>query len=176
MFLDGFKFNLTKLKVAIVFFIGALLMSLAPTVNAASQQYKLQEMVILSRHYIRSPLSGNGSALAEITPNKWFAWTSAPSELSLRGGELETLMGQYFRQWLVKEGLIPENYIPAEGEFRFYANSMQRTIATAQYFSSGMLPVANVRIEHKFAPSKMDPVFNPQLTFVSDAFRAAQKL
>jgi glucose-1-phosphatase len=49
---------------------------------------------------------------------------------------------------------------------------MQRTIATAQYFSSGMLPVANVTIEHKFAPSKMDPVFNPQLTFVSDAFRS----
>lgn len=172
MFIDGFKCNLTKLKIAIVFLIGVLLMSLAPTVNAASQQYKLQEMVILSRHNIRSPLSGNGSALAEITPNKWFAWTSGPSELSLRGGELETLMGQYFRQWLVKEGLMSENYIPAEGEFRFYANSMQRTIATAQYFSSGMLPVANVRIEHKFAPSKMDPVFNPQLTFVSDAFRA----
>ena len=81
-------------------------------------------------------------------------------------------MGQYFRKRLEKEQLIPENYQPKAGEVRFYANSMQRTIATAQYFSSGMLPVANVRIEHKYAPSKMDPVFNPQLTFVSDAFRA----
>ena len=134
-------------------------------------QYQLKEMVVLSRHNIRSPLSGNGSALAEITPHRWFEWTSGPSELSLRGGELETMMGQYFRKWLVNDGLITENYIPNEGEVRFYANSMQRTIATAQYFSSGMLPVANVRIEHKFAPSKMDPVFNPQLTFVSDAFR-----
>ena len=136
-----------------------------------NRAYQLKEMVILSRHNIRSPLSGNGSVLAEITPHKWFEWTSAPSELSLRGGELETLMGQFFRKWLVHEGLMTENYIPAEGEFRFYANSMQRTIATAQYFSSGMLPVANVRIEHKFAPSKMDPVFNPQLTFVNEDFR-----
>ena len=135
-------------------------------------KYQLKEMVILSRHNIRSPLSGNGSALAEITPHHWFNWSSAPSELSLRGGELETMMGQFFRKWLVNEGLMPENYLPADGEVRFYANSMQRTIATAQYFSSGMLPVANVRIEHKFAPSKMDSVFNPQLTFVSDSFRA----
>lgn len=160
-----------------ILFAICLSLIIFPMVVSANQfdngkYYQLKEMVILSRHNIRSPLSGNGSALAEITPHKWFKWTSAPSELSLRGGELETMMGQYFRQWLVKEELIPENYIPAEGEVRFYANSMQRTIATAQYFSSGMLPVANVRIEHKFAPSKMDPVFNPQLTFVSEAFRA----
>ena len=143
----------------------------APATDTAHNAYQLKEMVVLSRHNIRSPLSGNGSALAKITPHKWFSWTSAPSELSQRGGELETMMGQYFRKRLEKEQLIPENYQPKEGEVRFYANSMQRTIATAQYFSSGMLPVANVRIEHKYAPSKMDPVFNPQLTFVSDAFR-----
>ena len=139
--------------------------------NENNRAYQLKEMVILSRHNIRSPLSGNGSILSEITPHKWFEWTSAPSELSLRGGQLETIMGQFFRKWLVNEGLMTENYIPAEGEFRFYANSMQRTIATAQYFSSGMLPVANVRIEHKFAPSKMDPVFTPKLNFVSENFR-----
>ena len=135
--------------------------------------YQLEEMVILSRHNIRSPLSGNGSALGNLTPHTWFRWTSGPSELSLRGGQLETMMGQYFGQWLESEGVIKDKntYIPAEGEMRFYANSMQRTIATAQYFSSGMLPVANVTIEHKFAPSKMDPVFHPQLTFMSEAFR-----
>ena len=130
--------------------------------------------MVLSRHSIRSPLSGNGSALGNLTPHEWFKWTSGPSELSLRGGQLETMMGQYFGQVLEKEGLISDRntYSPSEGEMRFYAHSMQRTIATAQYFSSGMLPVANATIEHKYAPSKMDPVFNPQLTFVSEAFRA----
>ncbi len=136
--------------------------------------YRLASMVVLSRHNIRSPLSGNGSALGDLTSHAWFPWTSAPSELSLRGGQLETMMGQFFGQWLMKEGLIPskDTFLPKEGEMRFYANSMQRTIATAQYFSSGMLPVANVTIEHKYAPGKMDDVFNPQLTFVSEAFRA----
>lgn len=134
--------------------------------------YELKGVVVLSRHNIRSPISDKNSALGKITPHNWFEWTSAPSELSMRGGELETIMGQYFRKWLTSENLITENYLPTAGEVYFYANSMQRTIATAQFFSSGMFPVANVRVKHKFAPSKMDPVFNPQLTLVNDEFTA----
>ena len=80
-------------------------------------------------------------------------------------------MGQYFRKWLVSEGLMQENEIPAEGTMRFYANSLQRTIATAQYFSSGMLPVSNVRIEHHCAIGKMDSVFAPQITDDNEAFK-----
>ena len=105
------------------------------------ERYTLKQVVVLSRHNIRSPLSGRSSTLQRITPHEWHHWSSAPSELSLRGGALETMMGQYFRKWLVSEGLMRENEIPAEGTMRFYANSLQRTIATAQYFSSGMLPV-----------------------------------
>ena len=71
-----------------------------------------------------------------------------------------------------------ENHLPAEGTMRFYANSMQRTIATAQYFSSGMLPVANVKIEHHYDLNTMDPVFTPQLTVVSEDYcaRARQQI
>ncbi len=135
--------------------------------------YTLEKVVVLSRHNIRSPLSGSGSVLGDITPHEWFAWSSKPSELSTRGGVLETQMGQYFRKWLEQEGLFPENYIPEDGAVRFYANSMQRTIATAQYFSSGILPVANVEIEHHEQLNKMDPVFHPQLTFASESYCSA---
>ena len=126
----------------------------------------------MSRHNIRSPLSGRHSTMQRITPHEWYHWSSAPSELSLRGGALETMMGQYFRKWLVGEGLMQENEIPAEGAMRFYANSLQRTIATAQYFSSGMLPVANIRIEHHLEVGKMDSIFAPQITDDSEAFKA----
>ena len=81
-------------------------------------QYQLKKVVVLSRHNIRSPLSGPESALGRITPHQWFAWTSAPGELSLRGGVLETEMGQFFRKWLVSEGLMQENELPAEGNTR----------------------------------------------------------
>ena len=141
-----------------------------PRSTAFHDQYTLKEVVVLSRHNIRSPLSGPESALGRMTPHEWFHWTSGKSELSLRGGVLETIMGQYFRKWLVNEGLMMENHLPAEGTMRFYANSMQRTIATAQYFSSGMLPVANVAIEHHYDLNTMDPVFTPQITITSQAY------
>ena len=132
--------------------------------------YTLEQVVVLSRHNIRSPLSGKGSILGEITPHEWFSWSSAPSELSLRGGVLETEMGQFFRKWLESEGLITENYRPEGEEVRIYANSKQRTIATAQYFSAGFLPTANLDIEYHMEFDKMDSVFTPQLTFISDAY------
>lgn len=134
------------------------------------EKYTLKEVVILSRHNIRSPLSDNGSALGKLTPHRWTNWSAASSELTLRGGVLETMMGQFFRKWLVSEGLFTENYVPNADEVNFYANSMQRTIATAQYFSSGFMPVASVAVRHRYAPSKMDPVFFPRLTKVSEAF------
>ena len=128
------------------------------------ERYTLEEAVVLSRHNIRSPLSGKGSVLSRITPYDWFEWTSAPGELSRKGGVLETQMGLFFRQWLVSEGLIEENEQPAPGEMRFYANSMQRTIATAQFFSSGMLPLANVTVERHCPLGTMDPTCHPQVT------------
>jgi glucose-1-phosphatase len=132
--------------------------------------YKLKQVVVLSRHNIRAPLSSAGSALDQATPHTWIDWTSNASELSMRGGALETMMGEYMRKWLESEGLIPENYQPKKGKVRFYANAKQRTIATAQYFSSGMLPVANVDIETNASYDEMDPVFTPATTFLSDAY------
>ena len=57
--------------------------------DAFHDAYTLQEIVVLSRHNIRSPISGPESALGRITPHTWYPWSSAPSELSLRGGENE---------------------------------------------------------------------------------------
>lgn len=140
--------------------------------SLSREGYELEQTVVLSRHNIRSPLSGAGSTLGTITPHEWFSWSSNPSELSLRGGVLETEMGQYFRVWLISEGLFPDNYFPEDGEVRIYANSKQRTIATAEYFVSGLLPTANFPIETHAEYDQMDPVFNPQLTFVSPDYNA----
>ena len=134
--------------------------------------YTLEQVVVLSRHNIRSPMSGSGSVLGSITPHEWFSWSSDPSELSLRGGLLETEMGQYFRKWLETEGLFPENYHPEDGAVRFYANAKQRTIATSEYFVSGLLPTAGTEIETHVEYDTMDPVFTPQLTFISDEYAA----
>lgn len=162
-----------KLKRRIVLLIVTLfLFSGSVSIRAENgDEYKLKEVVVLSRHNIRAPLSTAGSALDTATPHTWYSWSSNASELSLRGGILETAMGQYFRKWLEDEELIPQNYRPENNEVRFYANAKQRTIATAQYFSSGFLPVANVEIITRTEYDKMDPVFTPQLTFVNDKYK-----
>ena len=139
--------------------------------EAFKAKYKLKELVILSRHNIRSPISANGSTLGKMTPHQWTNWSAAGSELTLRGGVLETEMGQFFRKWTIDEGLFKDNYVPNIDEVNLYANSMQRCIATAQYFSSGFMPVANLRINHRYVPSKMDPIFFPRITKNSEAFR-----
>ena len=134
-------------------------------------KYQLKEVVVMSRHNIRSPLSSGGAAYMRVTPHKWFSWTSPGSQLSLRGGVLETEMGQFFRKWLVGEGLLPDNYRPEGNDVLFYANSRQRTFATAKYFSAGFLPFANVEITHKYDEDKMDPMFTPQFTKMNDTYR-----
>lgn len=162
-------------KILAILCVCALLTVFGEAVSLAAStpaqgRYQLTKVLVLSRHNLRSPI---GTSTQSLTPHTWFSWTSGPGELSLRGGQLETIMGQYFRKYLVSEGLITENEQPQAGEMLFYANSFQRTIATAQYFSSGLLPVANVRIEHRLAVGEMDPVFASRLMFMSDAYSAA---
>jgi glucose-1-phosphatase len=134
-------------------------------------KYELKEVVVMSRHNIRSPLTSGGAAYMRVTPYEWFKWSSPSSQLSLRGGVLETEMGQFFRKWIVSTGLLPDNYRPEGDEVLFYANSRQRTFATAKYFSAGFLPYANVEIQHKYDEDVMDPVFKPQFTKMNDEYR-----
>ena len=107
--------------------------------------YQLEQVVVISRHNLRNSLkAGDDRGL-----------------LTLRGGEMETLMGQYFEAQLRAQGLFPKNAQPSVGEVRFYANSYQRTIATAKYFSAGAFPIANIPIEYHRALGQKDRVFLP---------------
>ena len=135
--------------------------------------YKLEQVVVLSRHNIRTPLVAPGSVLDSITPHRdcWRKWQGAPGELTASGASTELKMGQYFGAWLVSEGLVPENWQPSPGQIRFYANSFQRTIATARSFAAGLVPLADVKVEHKQA-ARQDLVFLPILTSVSEEFHA----
>lgn len=157
--------------------LAAILLSLPLAAGAQQQRspefkqkYQLKEAVVLSRHNIRSPLSDSKSDLGRMTPHQWTIWSAPKSELTLRGGAVETMMGQYFRKWAEDAGLFPENHQPSADDVNVQANSMQRCIATAQYFTSGFMPVGRIEVNHRYVPSKMDPLFNPQLTKVSPEF------
>ena len=53
----------------------------APDFFDPAGDYRLEQVVVLSRHNIRAPLSTNGSALAKATPHRWIDWTAQGSEL-----------------------------------------------------------------------------------------------
>ena len=125
-----------------------LLCVLVAVAAAGGWAAELRQVVIVSRHNLRAPLGTAKQNLAESTTNKWFAWTSAPGELSRKGAALETAMGGWFRDRLGDLGLFERNACLRPDQVRFIANNMQRTVATARSFATGFMPKADVVVEH----------------------------
>ena len=133
--------------------------------------YTLDQMVILSRHNIRSPLVSKNSVLTRLTNSSysWFPWDGTPSNLTPKGERLEGKMGTFFKEWLEKKGFVSQ-YTADKSSFRFYANAKQRCQVTAKSFANALLPGSEPTVEMKVEFDTMDPVFTPQITKISDAF------
>lgn len=137
---------------------------------AADGDMQLQQVLMLSRHNLRAPLATNGSVLEQSTKKSWPQWDVAGGELTTKGGVLEVYMGNYTRQWLAQQGLVQNGSCPDSSSIFVYANSLQRTVATAQYFVTGAFPGCDIAVTHQDAMGTMDPVFNPVITDDSEAF------
>ena len=92
------KQNFLAMLAAILIFCGTTIQAQTKRSDEFHEKYELKEVVVMSRHNIRSPLTSGGAAYMRVTPHEWFPWSSASSQLSLRGGALETEMGQFFRK------------------------------------------------------------------------------
>lgn len=133
--------------------------------------YKLEQVLMLSRHNLRAPLANSGSALAKVTERKWPEWEVPGGNLTVKGGILETYMGRSIGGWLAENGLIAKDACPAPGSVHIYANSLQRTVATAQFFVAGAFAGCDVAVHHQDKMGTMDPTFNPSIRADSDGFR-----
>lgn len=135
------------------------------------KNYTLDQMVILSRHNIRSPLVSKNSVLTRLTNSSysWFPWDGKPSNLTPKGERLEGKMGTFFKEWLEKKGFVSQ-YTADKSSFRFYANAKHRCQVTAKSFANALLPGSEPTVEMKVEFDTMDPVFTPQITKISDAF------
>jgi len=137
---------------------------------AADNDMQLQQVLMLSRHNLRAPLADNGSVLEQSTKKSWPQWDVPGGQLTTKGGVLEVYMGNYTRQWLAQQGLVKNGSCPDSNDVFVYANSLQRTVATAQFFVNGAFPGCDVAVTHQDAMGSMDPIFNPVITDNSDAF------
>lgn len=150
---------------------GALLTIPGAQAQTAPEGYQLQQVLIMSRHNLRAPLANNGSVLEQSTPNKWPEWDVPGGQLTTKGGVLEIYMGHYMREWLAEQGMTTSGECPAPEAVYAYANSLQRTVATAQFFITGAFPGCDVPVHHQEKMGTMDPTFNPVITDNSPEFR-----
>ena len=157
-----------KLSLCALSVIAALPMGMSA--YAAEGDMQLQQVLMLSRHNLRAPLANNGSVLEQSTKKSWPQWDVAGGELTTKGGVLEVYMGNYTRQWLAQQGLVENGTCPDSSNIFVYANSLQRTVATAQYFVTGAFPGCDVAVTHQDAMGTMDPIFNPVVTDGSEEF------
>ncbi|WP_147196728.1 bifunctional glucose-1-phosphatase/inositol phosphatase [Pantoea sp. CCBC3-3-1] len=140
------------------------------TAYAADDNYQLEQVLMMSRHNLRAPLADNGSVLAQATKKNWPQWDVPGGQLTTKGGVLEVYMGRYTREWLAQQGLVKEGECPTSDDIYAYANSLQRTVATAQFFITGAFPGCDIPVSHQDEMGTMDPVFNPVITDGSEAF------
>ncbi|WP_374255683.1 bifunctional glucose-1-phosphatase/inositol phosphatase [Yokenella regensburgei] len=149
----------------------SLLMTGGAQAQSEPDGYQLQQVLMMSRHNLRAPLANNGSVLEQSTPNQWPEWDVPGGQLTTKGGVLEVYMGHYLREWLAAQGMVTTGECPPASDVYVYANSLQRTVATAQFFTTGAFPGCDVPVHHQEKMGTMDPTFNPVITNDTAAFR-----
>ena len=120
---------------------------------------ELLSTVIVSRHGVRSPIAGT-SSLARIAADPWPSWPVPPGHLTPRGAELARLLGVYYRDYYVAQGLLPAQGCPQPDAIFAWADIDQRTRVTAQSLLDGMFPDCGLRPGYR-VDAKADPLFHP---------------
>lgn len=131
----------------------------------SEKRFELKQVLLLSRHGLRTPLS---KELVNMSPKDWPKWKEKPGYLTAKGTVLEGYMGKFFSLWLSEEGLLPKS-CPTEDNFYVYANTKQRTKASAAAFVNEAFPDCNITIHH--SETDVDPIFNPVIHNSSSIFK-----
>ena len=127
--------------------------------GSAQVEGVLQKMVIVSRHGVRTPTAA-GAELAMWAARPWPQWSEPAAALTPRGVQLATLMGRYYREYAGVQGALPAAGCPAAGSVYVYADSLQRTQATAQALIDGFAGNCGLTYRSRGGATP-DPLFHP---------------
>lgn len=119
---------------------------------------QLKQVIIFGRHSVRSALAPN-SLLNTYSAQPFPSFSVPPGYLTTHGAALETVLGGYFRLWLLQEGLLTGKDSADAPLVYVRAKSLERTRATAQAFAAGLLPLASVNVD--YVEQGSDPLFDP---------------
>jgi 4-phytase/acid phosphatase len=145
------------------------------TVNP-SDDTVLKQIILFGRHGVRSAALPT-STLAAFTNQTYPNFGVPTGYLTPNGLTDETLLGSYFRNYLLQEGLLTGNDVLDAKLSYFRANSIQRSNISAQALSAGLLPAAPVSV-HSYPLGTPDAVFDPISAGIVtlDSARAAQEV
>ena len=140
---------------------------LAQTIKDADDGTTLKQVIIFGRHGIRSSTI-EPSTLAQFSANPYPPFAEVPTGyLTPRGQEAARLLGSYFHDYLLHEGLLTGSAPTDLSRSYFRANSIQRSNVTAAKFGAGLIPDATIPV-HSYTiadpdtdtPAEPDPVFD----------------
>jgi 4-phytase / acid phosphatase len=169
----------TRWKRSLVFILLVALsgaMPLRAQVPQADDDTVLRQIIIFGRHGVRS----NAVPYSVIAP---FAVRPYPDfgvpvgYLTPHGLQAQTILGGYYREYLLAEGLLGGNVRSDARASYFRANSIQRSNISAAALAAGIFPGADVPV-HSFPLGTPDPIFDPIAAKVVtvDGARAAKEV
>ncbi len=126
---------------------------------AADAVPKLERVVIVARHGVRSP-TGDAAKLQRYAAEAWPEWPVAPGELTPHGAANATLAGAWLRTRYASMGLLPATGCPAPGDVAVWSDGKDhRTVATGAALLDGFAPGCGIENGHA-ADGRPDPVFS----------------
>lgn len=129
----------------------------APRVDAA-RDLRVERVVMLFRHGVRTPLPGE--AAESLAAQPWPIWSSPPSHLTAHGREAMRRLGVYDRALFAREGLLPSHGCPPPKAVEIWTNTAERTISSGEALAEGLAPGCSLKAGH-FASDAKDPLFQP---------------
>ncbi|MDR3557516.1 MAG: hypothetical protein P4L55_22390 [Syntrophobacteraceae bacterium] len=132
----------------------------------------LKQIIIFGRHSIRSS-TVPPSVSAQFAIQPWPSFPVPTGCLTPNGQTAATYLGQYFRHYLIDEGvLLSNNDRTNVSHLYFRSNCIERSFNTAYYFWQGLIQDQGLTpVVHSYAmesPScSEDPVFDPISTGVA---------
>jgi 4-phytase/acid phosphatase len=132
---------------------------LAQTIGNANDGTTLKQIIIFGRHSIRSSIV-DPSILARFSVDPYPPFEVQPGYLTPHGRQAEILLGAYYRQYLLSQGLLTGNDQTDAARSYFRSNSIQRSNVTAAAFQAGLIPNSAASV-HSYPLGQPDPVFDP---------------
>ena len=141
---------------------------LAQTIKAVDDGTVLKEIIFFGRHSIRTPTSGTNS-LDQCSANPFPDFVGVTvGYLTTNGQQAAGLLGSYFHEYLLHEGLLTGDASSDLARSYFRANTIERSYMTAAKFGAGLIPGANIPVHTYYPPpTNADPVIDPLLAGVA---------